>query len=1122
MAMNQEELLKAFVDEALEHLSTIEADFLDIEKSGKDIDSERINKVFRAAHSIKGGAGFIGLPKIRDLAHAIETVLGKFRNRTLVPNQDIISLLLAAVDLLRRMVIDVTDHEDVDIAGILMRLKSVLDTNQESPVPTSLIAPSTTTDPNTTPQPTLPEPEKAVGASAVRTDIPKDQPLYRIVLHPETDSLFVDRNPNDVIQEIAGYGTLVSIQGIDSPGAGQREDQPPSSDGIEIVLSCVLEQEDLALLLEIAPERIVRLRPDGSLQPQSSSPTLAPDGSNPQPTTPPSKDRLFQQFAAHPSRVQESDVPLQFPKPTGKGPSGSSAKEAADPDATRDSSHGGSRARHSDGSTQSIRVQIGVLDSLIDLAGELVLSRNQLLKTLSQSECARLQTLAKRLDLITSDLQHVILKTRMRPIGDLFHRFPRLVRDIAVDLGKEVVLELEGADVELDRTVIEAINDPLLHMLRNAVDHGIEPPEVRKTLGKPTQGRIVLSASSQGGQVILDIQDDGKGMDPEQIARSAVQKGFLTEEQARMLGRSEKMRLVFAAGMSTSDAVTQWSGRGVGLDVVKANVEQFGGSIDIDTAPNQGTRFRIKLPLTLAIIASQLVCVEGHRFAIPQVHVEELIRIPAHQVKHRIEVIGNAEVLRLRGDLLPLVRLSDLLKIERTYVDPTDNLRKPDRRFAIADRRSKRISPGWNASEDTEDQCLSQPDSKPSATPIPGNPFPRSCPDRRYRVSSTLHILVIATGGMRYGLIVDAFDDFEEIVVKPLGKHYRTARIFSGATILGDGSIALILDVNQIPLLARLHQIEVPSGEARLRRLSFSERSTAAAVAMEDRLHLIVFRNFSEEAVAVPIHSVQRILRCKTKEIRWIAGRPALSLDGQDLRLIPIDEAPERLQEHPDEPWVLIVFRACGRTLGLMGKGPIDTMLTHQRIDGVSFRKPGIIGTIRIHETTILLLDLIGIVQGRYPEWFAAGPEVQRRPPPEEKILLVEDSDFFRDHVASILREAGYRVVTAADGRQGYDLLQEKARDIALVVTDIEMPRMNGLELIRLIRSDDRLRHLPIVALTTLADDTDRQRAVDAGVNDYQIKLDRESLLASIAEWIQRSVPEQRPMKSLSKTGEQG
>lgn len=622
--------------------------------------------------------------------------------------------------------------------------------------------------------------------------------------------------------------------------------------------------------------------------------------------------------------------------------------------------------------------------------------------------------------------------------------------------------------------------------------------------------------------MILDIQDDGKGMDPEQIARSAVHKGFLTEEQAQMLGRSEKMRLVFAAGMSTSDAVTQWSSRGVGLDVVKANVEQFGGSIDIDTAPNQGTRFRIKLPLTLAIIASQLVCVEGHRFAIPQVHVEELIRIPAHQIKHRIEVIGNAEVLRLRGDLLPIVRLSDLLGIERTYVDPIDNRGKPDRRHAIADRRSKRISLEKTVLEDAENQCLQQADVGTFTIPISGNPNPRSCSDRRRRISSTLHILVVAAGGMRYGLIVDAFDDFEEIVVKPLGKHYRTARIFSGATILGDGSIALILDVNQIPLLARLHQIEISSGEARLRQLSFSERSTAAAVIKEDRLHLIVFRNASKEAVAVPIHSVRRILRCKTSEIRWIAGQPAFSLDGQDLRLISIDETSQRLQEHPDEPWVLIVFRACGRTLGLMGKGPIDTMLTHQRIDGVSFRKPGIIGTIRIHETTILLLDLIGLVKGRYPEWFVPGSAFQSHPAPEQEILLVEDSDFFRDHVASILREADYRVLTAADGQQGFDLLQEKARDIALVVTDIEMPRMNGLELIRLIRRDARLRHLPIVALTTLANDTDRQRAVDAGVNDYQIKLDRESLLTSIAEWIQRSVPEQRPMKSLSKTGEQG
>ncbi len=324
--------------------------------------------------------------------------------------------------------------------------------------------------------------------------------------------------------------------------------------------------------------------------------------------------------------------------------------------------------------------------------------------------------------------------------------------------------------------------------------------------------------------------------------------------------------------------------------------------------------------------------------------------------------------------------------------------------------------------------------------------------------------------------------------------------MFSGATILGDGSIALILDVNQIPLMGRLQQIETTEGERYRRQIPSHGKNGTPIDTPGDPLHLIVFRNTSAENVAAPIHSVKRILRCRSRDIRRVAGQPAITLEGKDLRLIHLDEGTERLFDRPDEPWVLVVFRAFDRQLGLLAKGPIDTIVTHQPIDGISFRKSGIIGTIRTAEMTILLLDLIDLVQSRYPEWSSDLSRTLSPPASEKQVLLVEDSDFFRSHVSTLLQQAGYRVWTAADGQQGYEILQEKGDKIALVVTDIEMPRINGFELIRLIRSDARFRHLPIVALTTLADDSDRQQAKEAGVSDYQIKLDKESLLKSIAD----------------------
>ncbi|PKN30515.1 MAG: hybrid sensor histidine kinase/response regulator, partial [Deltaproteobacteria bacterium HGW-Deltaproteobacteria-20] len=302
----------------------------------------------------------------------------------------------------------------------------------------------------------------------------------------------------------------------------------------------------------------------------------------------------------------------------------------------------------------SLRVHVSLLEDLMNLAGELVLSRNQLMQAISSGAIHQIEVAGQRIDLVTSELQETIMLTRMQTVGNIFNKFPRVVRDLARTLGKEMDLQLEGNDVELDKTIIEGLGDPLTHLVRNSADHGIEMPDVRVKAGKPAMGTIVLKAYHEAGQVIIEIVDDGGGLDTEKIVAKALSRGLISPDQAKSMSDKEKANLIFLPGLSTAEQVTDVSGRGVGMDVVKSNLDQLGGQVDIETERGKGTTIRIKLPLTLAIIPSLLVSVGQERYAIPQVNVDELLRIPVDQITERVELVGDAEVLLLRGELIPL------------------------------------------------------------------------------------------------------------------------------------------------------------------------------------------------------------------------------------------------------------------------------------------------------------------------------------------------------------------------------------------------------------------------------------------------------------------------------------
>jgi two-component system chemotaxis sensor kinase CheA len=978
MSIEDDEILQGFIEESLEHLADIENDLLAIEEGGADIDVDLVNKVFRAAHSIKGGAGFMGLTVIQNLAHAAENVLGLIRSEKLVPTPDIINVLLMASDELQQLIENVETSNEVDITEHVNALNAIYETGQ---------APAADSGDKAEQKPE--EPAEEAAAEAV-----EEQSKNEAEAAPQAESV-----PQDTVTE-----------------------------------ADVAQEQASAPEPEPEPEQV-----------QAPPPEPAPAPS-PAPATQAQKEK----------------------KPAKK-----------------------SKAAHKADTT--IRVTVSLLDQLMNLAGELVLSRNQLLQTITSGDVRNAETVGQRIDLVTSELQEAIMLTRMQPIGNVFNKFPRVGRDLSKKLNKQMDLTIVGKDVELDKTIIEAINDPLTHLVRNSVDHGIEPPDERIRKGKNPKGLIVLKAYHEAGQVVIEISDDGKGLDGNMLAETAINKGLITQEQAKTMSEKERVNLILLPGFSTAKKVTDVSGRGVGMDVVKTNLDQLGGSIEIESEVGKGTTISVKLPLTLAIIPCQIVMTGGERYAIPQVNLEELLRIPASRVKERIERVGDAEVVRLRGNLLPLIRLSDVLDIPRTYYDPTSDETRPDRRENVADRRS-RASALFNNQENAENE-------KPESVTLD-----RKGTDRRQSPASALNIVVVSTGAMKYGLIVDRLHDSEEIVIKPLGRHLQQCKGYAGATIMGDGRIALILDVSNLSQMAGLTSLD---GTERASELADAAKD--AIIKAKDKQALLTFSSSPEEQFAVPLNQVERVEKIKRSDIEDVGGRRVMQYRGGSLPLISIDEVAMVQPLSDQNDLLVIVFNLAGKDIGLLAIGPIDAIEVAANVDDMTLKQTGIMGSSIIDGHTTMLVDIFDMVQTINPDWFADHPMSETVVSPDSDfiptILIVEDSNFFRNQVRNYMEEAGFNVLEAEDGVEALEVLEGNVDDITMVVTDIEMPNMDGFELTEKIRQEPRFAQLPVIALTTLAGDEDVAKGKAVGIDEYHIKLDKERLMECVHRYVKEAEP---------------
>jgi two-component system chemotaxis sensor kinase CheA len=1051
-----DELLGEFINESREHLTTIETDLLAIEEAGANIDLERVNKVFRAAHSIKGASGFFGLTRVKELAHKAETVLDMMRSRKMIPNAEITNLLLAAFDRLREMIDNPRESGAANIDELLLNLNGLTSSYLPEEQKQSLHQTVTL------------QPEEGSPIMLPRLDLERSRESGRSVCSIEYDLIHdierQGRNILEVFRTLALYGEIVDCE-VNFESVGTLDNPIGNQLPVRVILSTGFKPEELVAQFPYLRNKIKPLS-----GPSDHAPAVAVNPQPAQPGTipPPAEVAAFQ------------------PQPPPSLPAGSSppAPLPARPSAPPAAQAGASVVE------DSIRVNVATLEMLMNLAGELVLGRNQLRASIAQKNPRALKAADQRINQITSELQDVVMQTRLQPIGNVFGKFPRLVRDLASSLHKDIQLEIRGKDVALDRSLIESLSDPLTHMVRNAVDHGIESPEDRARAGKGRQGLLSIDARHEAGQVVVEIADDGRGIDPERIAKVALGKGLLSADKLDSMSAKDKTALIFLPGLSTNTEVSDVSGRGVGMDVVKTNLDRLGGKVEIMSAVGKGTTFRIKLPLTLAIIPSLIVSVEGERFAIPQINVEEMRHVLPDQAKTRIEVVGDAEVLVLRDRLIPLVRFAGLLGVVPTYVDPNlDGLegarREIDRRTRLADRRSPRLSPE-----------LEKSPGAPAAEPI----HERSRGDRRH-AGGALEIVVVTTGTQTYGLVVSSFHDTEEIVVKPLGSHLKGLEEYAGATILGDGSVALILDVAGLAAKANL---DASAGMARATGESAEQEQFA------DTHSLVLFQNGPEVLCGLPLDTVTRIEHIVPGQVETVGGRRTMQYHGGLLPLVTLSDAAQVKPIGESKELAVMIANIRSHEVGLLGAMPVDVVETKARIDQTTHRQKGVAGSTIIRNRTALIVDLYELVDAALPEWALQQAAEQPRSADAKGwgVLLAEDSDFFRAQITRILDEEGYPVFAAPDGEAAWELLLKNLNKVRAVVTDVEMPRLDGLGLARRIRGDRRTAHLPIVALTSLAGDDDIARGRAAGIDDYQTKLDRDQLLDRLREYSGKAPPE--------------
>jgi len=772
------DILAEYVEESREHLSHIEAIFESMRKTGA-AEPGSINDLFRAIHTIKGSAGFLGLTAIGTLTHAMESLLDSLRENKLTLTKDISETLMKGNDMLGDMFDDVSKSNTFDVSELVATLKE--------------------------------------------------------------------------LNNIDGSASAAPAKAA-APAAPQAAAEP--------------EKRSVADVLAQFPEL-------AAVTPQAEAPAPAPAPAAP---------------AAQPAAAAPAAQP---------------AKSDA--------------AVHAVKAEEFLRIKVDLLDRLMMLAGELVLVRNQQLMHLEQSD-ATLRSITQSLDSVTTELQETIMRTRMQPIGTVFSRYSRMTRDLARKLNKTINFVTEGDEVELDKNILEAIGDPLTHLVRNACDHGIETQAERNAAGKTEPPTVTLSAYHESGQIHVDVKDNGKGMGHEAIRRKCLEKHLKTEDELSRMTESDLLNLVFLPGFSTSAVISDVSGRGVGMDVVKTGVEKFGGSVSLSSVEGQGSVIKLRLPLTLAIIPSLIVQSGEERFAIPQVNLEELVCLYDKDAFTRIECAGAREVFRLRDTLLPMVRLREALARQRMFDE--------DALSEVTEQNSearKELAAKFKEAEESG-----------------------------HSMHYSLNFAVLRSGNLRFGLIIDRIHGSEEIVVKPMHRAVKGISLYSGATVLGDGKVAMILDAAG---LAKHYNVrDVGGGKD-------SKKQKAATEEGAELRSLLLFSNGGNEQFGVSMQDVKRVEAIETSSIEKIGSQEYVTLDGVSTRVVRLEDGLQVQSSSQPENMFFLIPQNARKPYGLLVEKLVDSGHYEVKLNKESYKTDGVEGTALIKKKMTVLVNLEQLMQ---------------------------------------------------------------------------------------------------------------------------------------------------------------
>jgi two-component system chemotaxis sensor kinase CheA len=913
-----DDVINEFLVESFENLDQLDQDLVDLEQDPSN--TELLSNVFRIIHTIKGTCGFLGFSKLESLAHVGENLLSRLRDGELALTPEITSGVLAMFDGVRRILgcIESDQNEgDEDFTALKDKLSRL--TKGETGIDSGAPAEAAPTEAAATPQE-----EAAPPASEKIEEAPPEAPA-------PTATAEVHEEPeiNEEMEAVVNEFLVESYENLDQIDRDlvDLEQNPQDKELLSSIFRIIhtikgtcgfLGFSKLESLTHVGENLLSRLR-EGEL---TLNPTIASAllkmvdavrqilGSIESEKNQGNVDygSLIEVLSKLTKGESVDDVPGASPAFEENPPEKKEAKAevvpateqapaaAATPVESGESSEKKPERRQESRagvSESSIRVDVGLLDKLMNLVGELVLARNQIMQHSISNDDAKDSAFAassQHLNLITTELQEGVMKTRMQPIGNVWSKFPRVVRDLAVACNKKVRIDMEGKETELDKTIIEAIKDPLTHIIRNSVDHGIESPEDRIANGKDEEGSLLLRAFHEGGQVIIEIVDDGGGIDPEKVKKKAIEKHVITSEQASRMGERELINLIFAPGFSTAAAITNVSGRGVGMDVVKTNIEKIGGSVDIHSKFKKGTTLKVKIPLTLAIIPALVVTCGGDRFAIPQVNLLELVRLD-QQANRDVEMIHGTPVYRLRGNLLPLVNLNKEL--------------------------------GMTQGADDLDEAKI--------------------------------IVVLQVNDRHFGLVVEGIADTEEIVVKPLSQQLKGTNAFAGATIMGDGKVALILDVLGLAQSSRVL--------SEVAERALSEKTTVETKKSASTQNLLVFAVGQKGRMAIILDMVGRLEEFKTSEVEKSGSLDVVQYRGEIMPLIYLSQV-FSADTYGEEKEIMqaVVYSENGRSVGLVVDQIIDIVEEEVVIQKGSDR-PGVLGTAVIKQRVTDLVDVRDVIQ---------------------------------------------------------------------------------------------------------------------------------------------------------------